>query len=635
MRGIPMSWVWCRCGGCWRLLRRTVRSGTLIVLAAVLAAAGGCDKDTTSNELPPGDEPAPAVEPPAKPIPRVPAPVVQIWRSEATGAGISAKDADQVVTLLLDAEPRAKDPVSGAWAADLTGALRRFLKSEKDCFTDRHARVHSDYVRNPWLVEGKRYWMAWLLARAVARGEMTAARSKEVTAAFGSIVEEIAAKLDPVLAGEFRRRSLVQFKSLHADALYPAMKEPLSPQARKALRERFTAITGRAKAEMKDIKAKFGSTPALLASETASIARSLVTALIFQLTYDQIGPSRTEYWGTMKVVAYGPGDGPISPNGTGHPAGSRWPVSVAIIPDEAMNKLLGWRRGVAPPTSTRPIAASRPSSTRPSTRPASKSPPSGTLESDWSPPVGGLRGRLITGPYVAKQLTIKVGLTVWSNADKPMEIDADFTRSLRWMLLDAQGKEIAPVPTSAAPPQPRWIDLGPWEYATRAVGDSRWDERLGLVLDLGGSTWPLTRGEHTLTCRIVVDAKDVAKRTRAWVGGLKIEPRRFEVFLPTSDDDLHTAAIAMGAKYASSPEDQKWNALAKLVVPGLTVRQMYIALPMAGREKPQVEKTGNYFQINYLLSRSNFRTKASGTVLPGKEKEEWIVTSSPVILPNR
>ena len=38
---------------------------------------------------------------------------------------------------------------------------------------------------------------------------------------------------------------------------------------------------------------------------------------------------------------------------------------------------------------------------------------------------------------------------------------------------------------------------------------------------------------------------------------------------------------------------------------------------------------------SYLLSRSNFRTKASGTVLPGKEKEEWIVTSSPVILPNR
>ena len=603
------------------LLRRGARPGVLMMLLFVLAAVWGCEKNKPPAEGPPGDEPAPVVEPPPKPIPAVPAPVVRIWRTEATDAGILPKDAGEVVDLLLEPEPKAKEEVSGPRAARLTGALRRFLKSEKVCFTNRHAREHGDYVRTPWLVRGKQYWMAWLLAQAVAKGEMTAARSKEVAAAFQSIVEKIAGRIDPVLADEFRRRSLAEFERLHADALYPALKDPPSQIARKALLERFSEVTRRATADLADVKKKFADNPTVLASETASIARSLVTALIFRLTYDRIGPSRTEYWGTMKVVAYGPDTGRTSPNGPAQPgrraAESRWPVSIAMIPDEAMNKLLGWRRGAAPGASTQLATASRPSSTGATTHRASKSPPPGTLESDWSPPVAGLRGRIVSGPYVAKQLTINIGLAVWSNANGPMEIDADFTRSLRWKLRDAAGKEVAPVTKSAPPPPPRWTRLGPWEYMTRAVGTSRWDDRLGPVLDLGGTTWSLKRGEHTLACTVLIEAKDVADRTAAWVGGLKVEPRRFEVFLPTSEDDLRAAAAALEAKYASSPEDQKWNALAKLVVPGLTVRQMHIALPTAGREQPRIDKTGNYFQISYLLSRSNFRTKASGTVLPG------------------
>ena len=177
--------------------------------------------------------------------------------------------------------------------------------------------------------------MAWLLAQAVTGGEMTPAKSAAATAAVTSIVEQIAADIDPALAGEFRRLAMTQFKTLHADALYPAMKEPISAEARKVLIDRFAEITKRVGTELDEVRAKFGAKPVVLAGEIVSITHSLVTALIFQLTFDRIGPSRTEYWGTMKVVEYSPDRFTTS----------RWPVSVAMIPDEAMNRLLGWKRG--------------------------------------------------------------------------------------------------------------------------------------------------------------------------------------------------------------------------------------------------------------------------------------------------
>jgi len=581
----------------WSWTKRCVRAGGVLVLAAALMA--GCEPPDEKEEEISGGEPH------ETPAPRKsadkPMSPVRIWRDEAAIAGVPDDSIVLVAELLLQAVPQAQTPVPPERVDQFAEALYAFLTGETECFNEALAASHPAYVDRSWLVKGKAYWTAWLLAEAVKRPIMTPARSGEIRLDFESLVSAVADVVGPERGAKVRAQLTEQFATLHGDVLFPALKEPLTASMRLSL---VTAATARPKAS----------------------AHELATHVLFELAFEAVGPRLTEYWGHMQVEDYGPQK-------------RRWPISISFVPDAAMNKARNWRRGgaAAPAARTRPAATkpARPSTrvaaSRPETRPARKAPegaPAGTVDSDWSSPVNGLRGWLSVGPYVAKRLDVQVALRLWNVTGGQIELDTAFVDSLEFKLTDASGSKVGPLASPASSEPAKWEYVQPGRSTGKIVGRSA-SRGSGHVLDLGVATWPLKPGKYQLGCTLKVDAAAAGKRKAAWTGRITLKNAKFEVFGVVDDEKLAKDVARVKEKHALDPKAAFWGALAELVQPGMTPGQMAAALQPA-KGKPKIEDHGSYFFISYALD-DEFSVKAVGLMRQGLR----ILTSRPIVLGGR
>ena len=169
----------------WLSLRCVVRAAGALVLAAALLV--GCEPpEEPEGDLPPGG-PGDQAPRPRKSIDK-PTSAVRIWRETAMRAGVPTKSIDLVAQLLVEAVPGAKTPLPVDRAEPIAAALNGFVYGEVECYSEAMAASHAAYAKRPWLVRGKAYWTAWLLAEAIKRPPVTAETRAEVRKDFSALV---------------------------------------------------------------------------------------------------------------------------------------------------------------------------------------------------------------------------------------------------------------------------------------------------------------------------------------------------------------------------------------------------------------------------------------------------------------
>ena len=207
-----------------------------LVAVAAFGLLAGCDRGEEA-----GTTPAPGADPPApETMPAESLSPVAIWRKEAQRKDpeqgvVPAESVQLVAELLLQAEPNADKPLPVADSMAMRSSLRGFLVDERVCFTKERATADTAYAEAPWLIEGKCYWAAWLMALATKRPPMTPQRSQEIRKDFTSLAEAIASRTDPAHAALYKRALAEKFERLHPDVLFPALKEPLGAAVREQL----------------------------------------------------------------------------------------------------------------------------------------------------------------------------------------------------------------------------------------------------------------------------------------------------------------------------------------------------------------------------------------------------------------
>jgi len=237
------------------------------------------------------------------------------------------------------------------------------------------------------------------------------------------------------------------------------------------------------------------------------------------------------------------------------------------------------------------------------------------VQAQWSRPVNGLRARIDAGRYLTKQLGMEVGVQFENTSSQPVSVDFGELQALAWKVLDADGKEVEPAKVRRAEPAPSWYSVAPGQQVGRILGTSQQnrDERLTI----GFYEWQLKPGRYSSRCTLVLqsNAAGLSEGQTAWKGKLDVPAAEFEVIGEVSDDDLRKAAGVVKAVHFPTLLAQ-WEYLAKLVQPGMTVRQMYLVLPPKRMTLEEMGKAGTIWNGNFFIHRywldDSYAVEASG-----------------------
>lgn len=192
--------------------------------------------------------------------------------------------------------------------------------------------------------------------------------------------------------------------------------------------------------------------------------------------------------------------------------------------------------------------------------------------------VNGLRARIKASRYLSKRLGLEVGVGFENVSKANLAIDFGELQALSWKITDAAGKEVEPAKVRRAEPAPVWHSMTPGYSVGRILGKAV-HNRDGR-LKIGFYEWKLKPGRYSIHCLLSLQSDAVGKPSgqTGWRGKIELPPAEFEVIGEVSDKDLIEAGKQVRAAHPAGGLAM-WRALAKLVRPGMTVRQMYLVLP--------------------------------------------------------
>ncbi len=253
-------------------------------------------------------------------------------------------------------------------------------------------------------------------------------------------------------------------------------------------------------------------------------------------------------------------------------------------------------------------------------------------DADWSNPVGGLRAKIDTSRYLTRRLWMDVCVTVQNVADEPVAIDRGIIHLIDWRVIDAEGRAVEPHLTVNVDVPVEWRQLGHRE--TIGLGVSNHQSNRGGVLDLVHVVWKLEPGKYELRGTLSGSSKtpDKPPQSRAWSGKIELPAVEFEVIAEISDEQLRAAAKRVRSDHPAGGKPM-WEALAALLRPGTSVRQLKMILPPARPHlRPVVTLfNGASFYLVYLLD-DQFELEASGIAV-GEKPDDLILTSPPRLKP--
>ena len=255
--------------------------------------------------------------------------------------------------------------------------------------------------------------------------------------------------------------------------------------------------------------------------------------------------------------------------------------------------------------------------TRPTTGPATQTS-SSPASVRWSNATNGLRARIEAGPYLAKRLGNRVDVYFENVSDEPFSLDVGELQALSWAVFDATGKDVKPIAVQKAEAVPDWHSIAPGQQLGMVLGKSV-QNRDGR-LQIGVHEWKLQPGRYSIHCMLELRS-DAASRPAGqtpWSGRVELPPVEFEVLGEVSDENLIEAGEQVRAAHPAGGLAM-WQALAELVRPGMTVRQMFLVLPP---QKPSAKAgmlnaprltlwDGQFFWLTYSLEE-RFVVEASG-----------------------
>lgn len=242
--------------------------------------------------------------------------------------------------------------------------------------------------------------------------------------------------------------------------------------------------------------------------------------------------------------------------------------------------------------------------TRPTTGPATQTS-SSPASVRWSNATNGLRARIEAGPYLAKRLGNRVDVYFENVSDEPFSLDFGELQALSWAVFDATGKDVKPIAVQKAEAVPDWHSIAPGQQLGMVLGKSV-QNRDGR-LQIGVHEWKLQPGRYSIHCMLELRS-DAASRPAGqtpWSGRVELPPAEFEVVGEVSDENLIEAGEQVRAAHPAGGLAM-WQALAELVRPGMTVRQMFLVLPA---KKMTLEEMGGagilwmggIFSLNYRV----------------------------------
>ena len=207
--------------------------------------------------------------------------------------------------------------------------------------------------------------------------------------------------------------------------------------------------------------------------------------------------------------------------------------------------------------------------TQPATKPAHE---------HWGKANNGLRARINASRYLSKRLGLEVVVRFENVSKANLAIDFGELQALSWKITDAAGKEVEPAKVRRSQPAPVWHSMSPGYSVGRILGKAV-HNRDGR-LKIGFYEWKLKPGRYSIHCLLSLQSDAVGKPSgqTAWRGKIELPPAEFEVIGEVSDKDLIEAGKQVRAAHRAGGLAM-WRALAKLVRPGMTVRQMYLVLP--------------------------------------------------------
>ena len=197
----------------------------------------------------------------------------------------------------------------------------------------------------------------------------------------------------------------------------------------------------------------------------------------------------------------------------------------------------------------------------------------------WGKANNGPRARIEASRYLSKRLGMEVGVGFENVSKASFAIDFGELQALSWKITDAAGKEVEPAKVERSQPVPDWHSLIPGQSIGRILGTAV-HNRDGR-LKIGFHEWKLKPGRYSIHCFLSLQSDAVGKPSgqTAWRGKIELPPAEFEVIGEVSDKDLIEAGKQVRAAHPAGGLAM-WRALAKLVRPGMTVRQMHLVLPV-------------------------------------------------------
>jgi len=197
-----------------------------------------------------------------------------------------------------------------------------------------------------------------------------------------------------------------------------------------------------------------------------------------------------------------------------------------------------------------------------------------TGQAAWSQPASGLRARLKTYGFISKRLGLWVQVEIENVSDKPLAVDLGMLEMATFTLPEDQKPETE----RTRPRTVSWTVLRPGDTALRIIGKS--DLCRDGRLDLGLAVWNLKPGPSALWATISDDGSQPGKPevAAAWSGKIALTAAPFWVYSGKTADEIAAATAKIRKERASNPEAM-WKALAELVEPGMTVKEMKAILP--------------------------------------------------------
>jgi hypothetical protein len=272
----------------------------------------------------------------------------------------------------------------------------------------------------------------------------------------------------------------------------------------------------------------------------------------------------------------------------------------------------------------------------PATQPATAL--DGESNREWSKSVAGLQVRFEAGHAMARWLGLQMQLHLRSTSGDSLAVDPSRPGAITSAITRADGTTVqSDAGAQINANEPDWIFL-PGDGDERDIL-LKWPEQNNIDgrVELSNKVWHLRPDSYEL--RIALHGADASTRyvgsdATVWRGDIELPSHALTVYPDPKPEELAAAAKKIRSNHFNNAQET-WQALAQVVTPGMTRRQMEVVLPPGYGPKGQMGFElwfGDYVRFAYGLDADwGVRAEGFGVKIDGLAQP--VLWSAPKLVP--